>query len=106
MEALGNRLRIVIEDDGRGIDHQKVAEVAVRRGLLTAAEAAAAPPEELARLIFQPGFSTSRTVTGLSGRGMGLSVVYEAVARLQGEVDLQPTAGPGTRLVLTVPLSI
>jgi two-component system chemotaxis sensor kinase CheA len=57
-------------------------------------------------LIFQPGFSTAKAITDLSGRGMGLSVVYEAVSRLQGEVRAVPKAGPGTRMVMSVPLSI
>ncbi len=57
-------------------------------------------------MLFRPGFSTSRSVTDLSGRGMGLSVVYEAVRRLQGEVDLRPAEGSGTSVHLSVPLSI
>jgi two-component system chemotaxis sensor kinase CheA len=106
LETQGNRLHIVVEDDGRGIDVRQVSETAVRRGLLSRAEAAATPPDELARLVFRPGFSTAHTVTGLAGRGMGLSVVQEAAARLQGEVSWQARDGPGTRLVLSVPLSI
>jgi two-component system chemotaxis sensor kinase CheA len=106
LETMGNRLRIVVEDDGRGIDAGQVAEAAVRRGFLSEAEAATAAPDELIRLIFEPGFSTSRLVTGLAGRGMGLSVVHEAVARLQGEVEFQRPARAGTRLVLSVPLSV
>src|SRR5206468_3226876 len=73
---------------------------------LSELEAAETAPEELARLIFKPGFTTSRIVTGLSGRGMGLSVAYETVTRLQGEIDLQPKDGPGTLLTLSVPLSV
>lgn len=106
MEAQGNRLRIEVEDDGQGIDPKKVAEVAVRRGFLSEPEAAATSPQELTRLIFQPGFSTARAVTELSGRGMGLSVAYEAVTRLQGEITLQPGEGPGTAVVLSVPLTV
>jgi two-component system chemotaxis sensor kinase CheA len=106
VEARGNRLRIAAEDDGRGIDLKRVAEVAVRRGLLSESEAAAAPPQELTRLIFQPGFSTARAVTELSGRGMGLSVAYEAVTRLQGEIALRHREGPGTAVVLSVPLTV
>jgi two-component system chemotaxis sensor kinase CheA len=56
--------------------------------------------------LFRPGFSTSRTVTTLAGRGMGLSVVYEAVRRLQGDVELQPAEGAGTHVRISVPLSI
>lgn len=106
LEAAGNRLRASVEDDGRGIDPRAVAETAVRRGLLTGAEAAARSSAELVRLIFEPGFTTAGRVTGAAGRGMGLSVVHEAVTRLQGDVELVPAEGPGTRFVLTVPLSV
>jgi two-component system chemotaxis sensor kinase CheA len=106
METVGNRLTIRVEDDGRGIDPRFVAEAAVQRGFLTESEAEAAAPADLVRLIFQPGFSTAREVTGLAGRGMGLSVVYEAVTRLQGEVELRRKEGPGTALLLSVPLSV
>jgi two-component system, chemotaxis family, sensor kinase CheA len=84
----------------------RVAEVAVRKGLLTQADADARSREELAGLIFQPGFSTAKTITDLSGRGMGLSVAYEAVSRLQGEVRVAQKEGPGSRMVISVPLSI
>jgi two-component system chemotaxis sensor kinase CheA len=83
-----------------------VAEAAVRRGLLSEAEAASASPDELARLVFRPGFSTAASVTGAMGRGMGLSVVYEAAARLQGEVTVRPRDGAGTVFTLSVPLSV
>ena len=106
MEVLGNRLKIMVEDDGRGIDVAKVRDVAVRRGFLSHAEAATASPEELAHLLFKAGFSTSKVVTDLSGRGMGLSVVHEAVARLQGEVELRPGKTAGTTLFLSVPLLV
>jgi len=79
-------LTILVEDDGRGLDLKRVVEVALRKGLLTETDAAARSNEELSSLIFQPGFSTAKAITDLSGRGMGLSVVYEAVSRLQGEV--------------------
>jgi two-component system chemotaxis sensor kinase CheA len=106
VEAVGNRLTILVDDDGRGLDLSRVAEVAVRKGLLSQAEAGARSSEELSSLIFQPGFSTAKTITDLSGRGMGLSVVYEAVSRLQGEVRVAQKAGPGNCMVISVPLSI
>lgn len=106
IRSSGNRLAIMVEDDGRGVDLGRVSEIAIRRGLLTESEAATRAPQELARLLFQPGFSTSRTVTEVSGRGMGLSAVYEAVSRLQGEVELRPRDQGGTVLALDVPLSI
>ena len=106
VESRGNRLGVGVEDDGGGIDLRRVAGVAAQQGLLSGAGAADASPQELARLIFRPGFSTSRRVTDLSGRGMGLSVVHEAVARLQGEVEVQRTGDRGTRMALSVPLSV
>ena len=106
MEVMGNRLRIVLEDDGRGVDRRAVTEAAVRKGLLSQAEARAASEQDCARLLFQPGFSTAHGVTDHFGRGMGLSVVQEALTRLQGQVDLQPGVTAGTRFVLSVPLSI
>ena len=106
IDTQGQRLSIAIQDDGRGVDFARVVEVAVRQGILSEADAARRAPSELARILFRPGFSTSRSVTDLSGRGMGLSVVHEAVRRLQGEVDLQPADGCGTSIHLSVPLSI
>jgi two-component system chemotaxis sensor kinase CheA len=105
LEVHGSRLHVVVEDDGRGVDSRAVTEQALRQGLLTEAEASAAGPAELNRLVFQPGFSTAREVTDLSGRGMGLSVVSEAATRLQGGVELIGL-DPGTRLRITVPLSV
>lgn len=106
VDANGQRLTIAIQDDGRGVDLSRVAEVAVREGILSESSAAHSAPQELMRMLFRPGFSTAPTVTSLSGRGMGLSVVYEAVRRLQGDLDIQPAAGGGTALLISVPLSI
>ncbi len=106
LEVAGARLRAIVEDDGRGIEATKVADAAVRRGLLSEGESASESPHDLAQLLFRPGFSTARAVTGVSGRGMGLSVVHEAVARLQGEVELRPGEEGGTALVLAVPLTV
>jgi two-component system, chemotaxis family, sensor kinase CheA len=104
--AEGQRLTIAIEDDGRGVDLARVAEVAVQQRILSEQEAAHRSPQELARILFRPGFSTASSVTTLSGRGMGLSVVYEAVRRLQGEVDIRPAHNGGTCVHISVPLSI
>jgi two-component system, chemotaxis family, sensor kinase CheA len=102
----GQRLIVTIEDDGRGVDGERVSQVAVRAGILSESGAALSSIQDLTRLLFRPGFSTSASVTALAGRGMGLSVVYETIRRLQGDVDLQPLAGGGTRITLSAPLSI
>jgi two-component system chemotaxis sensor kinase CheA len=106
IDAEGQRLTITVEDDGRGVDLALVAEVAVRQGILSETEAARRSPQELAQILFQPGFSTARSVTDLSGRGMGLSVVSEAIRRLQGEVNIDPGGDRGARVRISVPLSI
>ncbi len=100
------RLQITVEDDGRGMDIPKILETAVRRKLLSEADAARCSPQDAARLLFKPGFSTAPAITNLSGRGMGLSVVHEAVQQLQGEVDVQPRPNGGMVFRLSVPVSI
>jgi two-component system chemotaxis sensor kinase CheA len=98
------RLMIAVEDDGRGLDAEAVTRAGVAQGIIGGHEAARRSPEQLARLIFEPGISTAEGITELSGRGMGLSVVQESVRRLQGEVELGDTEC-GMRVILSVPLS-
>lgn len=100
LDSQRGRLVVEVEDDGRGVDLKKVASV------LSRAEPGNHSPEELAQVIFRPGFSTSATVNRLSGRGMGLSVVYETAHRLQGDVTLRPKESPGASFLLSVPLSV
>src|SRR5260370_1271101 len=105
VESQRERLVIEVEDDGCGVDFDKVAKVAMEQGILTQGSGASSP-QDLARILFRPGFSTRPSVTDLSGRGMGLSVVRETVRRLQGAVDLRQKEGPGASIVLSVPLSV
>jgi two-component system chemotaxis sensor kinase CheA len=100
LDSQRGRLIVQVEDDGRGVDLKKVAQV------LSQDEPGAHSSEELAQAIFRPGFSTSATVNHLSGRGMGLSVVYETVHRLQGDVNLRTKSGPGASFLLSVPLCV
>lgn len=100
------RLTLTVSDDGRGLDLEQVRASVVRRNRLTTAEAQALSPEELGRWIFEPGLSTTRFVTDLSGRGIGLSVVAEAVTRLGGEYAAQPSPRGGLEVRITVPLAV
>ena len=100
LDSQRGRLIVEVEDDGRGVDLKKVAKV------LAEDEPGMHSTEELTRAIFRPGFSTAATVNHLSGRGMGLSVVYETVHRLQGEVVLRPKDSAGASFLLSVPLSV
>ena len=97
----GNRIEIAVKDDGRGLDLSAVREKALKRG--------GAEPEterELARLIFTPGFSTSRIVTSFSGRGVGLDVVKSQVESVHGSVDFSFEPGKGTCFIMTAPLTL
>jgi two-component system chemotaxis sensor kinase CheA len=101
----GRRIVFKCRDDGRGLDFAAVRRIAVRRGLL-AANAGELPAEELVRLLLRGGISTSRAVTEVSGRGIGLDVVREAVDRLGGEVTVRTAPGQGATFELDVPPSL
>lgn len=102
----GDSLLIEVEDDGNGIDPEEVRSVAVRSGVLSEEAAEVTSDHEALRLIFRPGFSTSPTVTDLSGRGVGLDAVRDAVERLRGSVDVHSAVGQGTKFTLRLPLSV
>jgi two-component system chemotaxis sensor kinase CheA len=100
------RLAVVVEDDGRGLDFDAIRAKTVAQGMFSAEEAAELPRQTLIDLIFDPGFSTSRDVNDLSGRGMGLSVVREAATMMNGTVDVAERKPCGTRFRLSLPLSV
>ncbi|HVW09487.1 MAG TPA: response regulator [Bryobacteraceae bacterium] len=100
LRAGGERLRILVEDDGRGVDYKAVEEEAARLGISRESN------ESLADLVFRPGFSTSKDVTTLAGRGLGLSIVRDEVNRLQGNVQIHSEPGKGLRILISVPLSL
>lgn len=102
----GNRVFIEIEDDGAGINHERVTKIALEKGLLTEEEAALLTPEEASMLLFAPGFSTAETVTDLSGRGVGLDVVKSKIESLGGEVFVETRRGEGTIFRISLPLTL
>lgn len=95
---------IELEDDGAGLDKNRIAAKARETGL--AAHPEAMTEQELLRLVFEPGFSTSDTVTELSGRGIGMDVVRKNVEALRGSVDLRSVAGQGATFSIKVPLTV
>ena len=105
-EQKGNHVQIVVEDDGAGIDEDRIREVAIARGLAAADAVRDLARRELMNLIFVPGFSTARQVTPLSGRGVGLDVVKNNIANLSGIIDLQTERGQGTRFEITLPVTL
>lgn len=102
----GGSLLIEIEDDGGGVDLDRVRASAVRKGLISAESAASLSDQEALWLIFRSGMSTKAEVTDLSGRGVGLDVVRESVEQLGGLLDVETTPGRGTRFSVTLPLSV
>ncbi|HEY8207856.1 MAG TPA: chemotaxis protein CheA [Myxococcaceae bacterium] len=102
----GNQVAIAVTDDGAGIDDQRVLEVAMQRGLVTPREARDLSPREIHNLIFLPGFSTARSVSELSGRGVGLDVVKTNIANLSGLIDVTSSAREGTTFTITLPVTL
>ena len=104
-EASGPRVRLAIADDGGGIDVARVLQKAVGAGLVDAGTAAAMGKTEALRLLFAPGFSTRKQVSETSGRGVGLDVVANAVARVGGEVFVETAPRHGTTFTVEVPVA-
>ncbi|HXF51645.1 MAG TPA: chemotaxis protein CheA [Dehalococcoidia bacterium] len=97
---------VTLEDDGRGIDVERVKEAAVQRGLISADVAHRLSESEALDLIFQPGLSTARATTEVSGRGVGMDVVRRDIEALNGLIDIESVRGRGTRFSLRLPLTL
>jgi two-component system chemotaxis sensor kinase CheA len=95
---------IAIADDGRGLDRERIRTRAEENGLW--APGARLTDSELFQVIFQPGFSTAREVTSLSGRGVGMDVVKRTIDGLRGSIDVASTAGQGSEITLRLPLTL
>jgi len=105
-EQKGNHVVIEVSDDGSGIDELGVRDMALRKGLITEAQAREMSRRELLNLIFLPGFSTARSVSELSGRGVGLDVVKNNIGNLSGIIDVWSERGQGTAFHLTLPVTL
>ncbi len=106
VRADGDMLHVEVEDDGRGMDPDRLRASAVARRILTAAQAAALSEREAIELIFLPGFSTRDEVSELSGRGVGMDVVKRKVESLGGSVSVVSKVGRGTTVHLRLPQSL
>ncbi len=100
----GAEVAISIADDGAGLNAERIRAKAEEAGLITAD--AKLPEQELFQLIFQPGFSTAKEVTSVSGRGVGMDVVKRTIEGLRGSIDLTSKAGEGTTATLRLPLTL
>ncbi len=102
----GNSIVIRINDDGRGIQVEKIKEKALAKGLISEAELATMEHREVLNLIFLPGFSTAEKVTDVSGRGVGMDVVRTNIRKINGSVDLESEPGKGSQIIIKLPLTI
>ena len=100
------KVRIEIEDDGGGIDANKIKQKAVAKEVITQDQADQMGDREALRLIFHPGFSMAAKVTDVSGRGVGMDVVKTNISKLGGTVDIESVVGEGTNIVITLPLTL
>ena len=102
----GNHVMVEIEDDGRGIDEEKLVKRAQAVGLLSAEEAKELTRGERIGLIFLPGMTTKSEATDLSGRGVGMDVVRTNISKLGGVIDVHSEMGIGTKMAITLPITL
>jgi two-component system chemotaxis sensor kinase CheA len=102
----GNNVVIEVEDDGQGIDIEKVRKKIVGKGLESEEAAADLTEREIIQYLFQPNFSTAEKVTDLSGRGVGLDVVKTKIEALGGTIELNSTFGMGSKTIIRLPLTL
>ena len=100
----GNELQLIVQDDGRGLDLQRIQQRAVEAGLLQADDDL--DERGLSALIFAPGLSTATEVTALSGRGIGMDAVRAELHSLGGQIEVESEAGQGCRFTLRVPMGL
>jgi two-component system chemotaxis sensor kinase CheA len=100
----GGNVVIEIQDDGQGLNTEKIRAKAIAQGLID--PSAALEPAAIHQLIFQPGFSTAEQVTEISGRGVGMDVVRRNIEALRGRIDIQSTPGEGTTFFIRLPLTL
>ena len=100
------RIVLTVEDDGAGINADKVKNSAVQKGIISETDAAAMDQEEAINLIFASGLSTAKTVSDISGRGVGLDIVRNNIQRINGIISIETWPGKGTRFQITLPLTL
>ena len=100
----GGSICITVEDDGRGLNREKILKKAIANGVI--AEGESLPDEQVWQLIFRPGFSTAEQITDVSGRGVGMDVVKRNIEALGGTVSIQTKEGEGSKLTLKLPLTL
>ncbi|MFA6449900.1 MAG: chemotaxis protein CheA [bacterium] len=102
----GNQVVIEIEDDGRGINPERIKETALRTGLISAERAKIMTDSEAINMIFRPGFSTSVSADSVSGRGVGMDVVARNIEQINGMIDVKTQIGRGSKFTIRIPLTL
>ena len=102
----GNNVVVQVQEDGKGIDPQKIRQIAVKKGVVTEEQVVAMSDEEAVRLILAPGFSTAETISDVSGRGVGMDVVNSKIMNLKGTLDIKSELGVGTTFSIYLPLTL
>lgn len=102
----GNNVIIEVRDDGRGIDVDKIKEKAIARGVVSEEQAAKMSDKEIIDILFMPSFSTSKEVTDISGRGVGLDVVKTKIEALGGDIEARTKLGEGSNFIIRLPLTL
>ncbi|MFW0968089.1 MAG: chemotaxis protein CheA [Thermacetogeniaceae bacterium] len=97
---------IIVKDDGRGLNREKIVQKGVEQGIITEDESRNMTDEQVWQLIFTPGFSTADIVSDISGRGVGMDVVKANVEKMNGRVDIESSPGRGTAFVIKLPLTL
>ncbi|QOG11203.1 chemotaxis protein CheA [Arcobacter sp. FWKO B] len=105
-ESLGDKVYVSIEDDGKGIDVQKVVQKALEKKMVDVEALEQMSEEEKLMLVFHPGVSTMEQISELSGRGVGMDVVRQSINEVGGKISLSSTVNVGTKLVLELPMSV
>lgn len=96
---------IIVEDDGRGLDREKIIKKGIERGLISS-ENSEMKDEEVWKMIFEPGFSTTEIISSISGRGVGMDVVKRNIEKLRGKIDVRSRPGAGAMFAVRIPLTL
>jgi two-component system chemotaxis sensor kinase CheA len=99
----GDVVELVVEDDGRGLDHAAIVERAIEAGLVAESVRSSASSLDVQELVFRPGFTTAKQASRVSGRGVGLDAARAALGKVGGEISARPREGGGTRIAMRVP---
>ncbi|MBT7228753.1 hypothetical protein HN859_04505, partial [Candidatus Parcubacteria bacterium] len=102
----GEMMKVIVQDNGQGIDWQKIMDQAVKHRIISKAKAKKLTVKEVKGLIFSPGISSGKSVSISSGRGVGLSLVKDKVAELKGSVEVDSVSKKGTSFTITLPLPL